>query len=152
MLVAFHPQTNLYRRMKHLPILLASIVARLGALHVYWAARGVSQKSIALPQADGKPLFLPGRRITLLVGVALFSAAYVALSRGGILNAASAGSLTHWVAVACGVVFVARAIGEFRYVGFFKTVTGSRFASWDTQVFSPLSLFMGLAYLAIAFG
>ena len=138
--------------MKQLPLLLASVVAGLGALHVYWAVRGVSRTSIALPEADGKPLFIPGRRLTLLVGLVLISAAYVALSRGGVVNPASTGSLTHWVAVAWGVVFVARSIGEFRYVGFFKTVRGSRFASWDTHVFSPLSLLMGLSYLTIAWG
>jgi hypothetical protein len=37
-------------------------------------------------------------------------------------------------------LFGARAIGERRYVGFFKRVRGTAFAWWDTRVFSPLSI------------
>jgi len=46
-------------------------------------------------------------------------------------------------------VFLARAIGDFRFVGFFKRVHGSRFAHWDTALYSPLCLVIGLAIVAL---
>jgi hypothetical protein len=44
----------------------------------------------------------------------------------------------------------ARAIGEFKYVGFFKRVRGSRFARRDTLLYSPLCLWLaaGVAFVA----
>jgi hypothetical protein len=52
----------------------------------------------------------------------------------------------HWFAIhnlRCGVwglalVFMLRAVGNLRTFGFFKTVTGTPFARWDTWLYSPL--------------
>lgn len=43
-----------------------------------------------------------------------------------------------------------RAVGDFRYVGFFKSVRDSRFATMDTWCYSPvcLALSIGVAYVA----
>jgi hypothetical protein len=45
---------------------------------------------------------------------------------------------------------LARAIGDFKYLGLFKRVRGSRFATLDTFVYSPLCLLLaaGIATLA----
>jgi hypothetical protein len=46
-------------------------------------------------------------------------------------------------------VFALRAIGDFRYVGFFKRIRDSRFARIDTLAYSPLrgclALLIGIA-------
>jgi len=135
---------------RYVAVLLASVLGGLGLLHLYWAARGVSGASVALPERAGRPVFVPSRPSTLLVACLLLAAAFVALSRGHVLGPALAGSPTYWAAVGLGVVFIARAIGEFRYVGFFKRVRGSRFAACDTWLFSPLSLLIGIAFLLVA--
>ena len=49
--------------------------------------------------------------------------------------------------IGVGVVLLARAVGDFRYVGFFKRVRGSRFATLDSRYFSPLCLILGLGAL-----
>ena len=41
---------------------------------------------------------------------------------------------------AIGIVFLIRAIGDFKYVGFFKKVKGSLFAENDSRYYSPLCL------------
>lgn len=43
-----------------------------------------------------------------------------------------------------------RAVGHFRLVGFFKKITGSRFARLDTMLFSPLCMALGLGLSAVA--
>jgi hypothetical protein len=43
-----------------------------------------------------------------------------------------------WLMWVLAFVVVARAVGDFRLVGFFKRVTGTRFARLDSAVFSPL--------------
>jgi len=43
-----------------------------------------------------------------------------------------------------GTVFVARALVPNRYVGFFKFLRTTRWAKYDTRLFSPLFLILGL--------
>jgi hypothetical protein len=45
---------------------------------------------------------------------------------------------------ALGLVFVLRAVGNLRTFGFFKTLTGTPFAEWDTWLYSPLCLLLAL--------
>jgi hypothetical protein len=42
------------------------------------------------------------------------------------------------------LIFVLRAIGNLRTFGFFKTITGTPFAEWDTWLYSPLCLLLAL--------
>jgi hypothetical protein len=56
-----------------------------------------------------------------------------------------------WGAWSISVLFFLRAIGEFRYVGFFKSVTATTFAHWDTWAFSPLCLFISIAAALVAY-
>ncbi|HPG26670.1 MAG TPA: DUF3995 domain-containing protein, partial [Myxococcota bacterium] len=62
--------------------------------------------------------------------------------------------LPPWVARvgiwALAVLFALRAIGEFRYVGFFKRVRDTRFARLDTLVFSPLCATIAILSIALA--
>ena len=59
-----------------------------------------------------------------------------------------------WLSYVLAVGLLGRAIGEFRYVGFFKRVRGSRFAKLDTVVYSPLCLLLavGVALVALQSG
>jgi hypothetical protein len=45
---------------------------------------------------------------------------------------------------------LARAVGDFRLVGFFKTVRGSTFARMDTRLYSPLCVLLGIGMALIA--
>ena len=95
--------------------------------------------------------------VALTVVLATLSAIHVywavtgsTAGRGQLIVPAGAGSLVHWAAIAAGVVFLLRAVGEFRYVGFFKRRHGTRFATLDTWLFSPLCAFIGLAFVYVA--
>jgi hypothetical protein len=44
-----------------------------------------------------------------------------------------------------------RAIGDFHLIGFFKRVRGTRFASLDTAVYSPLCLALALGVFVVAY-
>ena len=47
-----------------------------------------------------------------------------------------------WIIAA---LFLLRAIGEFKYVGFFKKVNTTKFAKMDTKYYSPLCLFIAIS-------
>ena len=117
-------------------MILAAILSALAALHIYWAAGGSWGSQQAIPRKpDGAPLIQPGPIATLVVaGLLLFGAA---IATGGILI-----EYRRILLIAMGLVFAARAIGDFRHLGFFKRVKGTAFAYWDTRLFSPLCVLL----------
>ena len=133
-----------------IPVALTAVLVALAAIHVYWAVTGSTSGRGVIPEVDGKPLFTPSRSATVLVAAALLVAAFIAASRGQLVAPAARGSLVHWAAVFAGVVFLLRAVGEFTYVGFFKRRRGTRFATLDTWLFSPLCTLIGLAFTYVA--
>ena len=133
-----------------IPAALAAVLAVLSAIHVFWAAGGRLGTGGAVPEVSGRPAFTPSPALTLLVAAALALAALVALSRGQLLWPSLSGSFVHWAAVGLGAVFLLRAVGEFRLVGFFKRVRGTSFARWDDWLFSPLCLLIALGFFFVA--
>lgn len=121
-------------------LMTASVLLVLAAIHVYWAVGGTAGSNTVIPTRDGQPLFRPSRMTTLAVAILLSCVAEV------IFNGHRLGS---WLLAA---LFAARAVGEFRYVGFFKRVTGTPFAIWDTRLFSPLCVVIAAGCVAVAQG
>jgi hypothetical protein len=129
---------------------LAAVLFTLAMLHVVWAVRNRYGGSVAIPKVNGRPAFIPSRTSTLVVAALLLAATTVALAQGHVLADFLPEALVRWAAMAAGTVFLLRALGEFRLVGFFKRVRDSDFARWDTWCFSPLSALMGSAFWYLA--
>jgi len=55
-----------------------------------------------------------------------------------------------WGCFGLALLLLLRAIGDFRLVGFFKTVRGSRFAWLDSALYSPLCLALALGVFLVA--
>jgi len=123
-----------------LAITTAAVFALLAGLHFYWAAFGTGEGSAAIPEVDGVPAFKPSKAGTAAVGLVLLAAAAIVLLRVELLLAGAA------------AVLVLRAIGDFRLVGFFKRVKGSKFSRMDTLLYSPLCLALGAALAVLAAG
>lgn len=131
--------------------LLAGIFSVLSGIHVYWAFGGKRGLTAAIPTKDGNPLFEAGPGGTLAVAVALLVAGGIVLGRIDVFVLASMPAWVYqWGVWAIAVLFFLRAIGEFRYAGFFKSVKDTNFAYWDTRLFSPLCLFVSGSALLIS--
>ncbi|WP_439892602.1 DUF3995 domain-containing protein [Ralstonia sp. 25C] len=115
-----------------------AVLTFLGSTHLYWAVGGTAGKQAAVPSVGGAPLFRPSVIGTALVAVILLAmAAWVAAASGNLATPVPHGVLRVG-ALLLAVIFALRAVGDFRYVGFFKRVRGSVFAQRDTWVYSPL--------------
>jgi hypothetical protein len=112
---------------------------------------GPSGESAAVPIVNGKPLFMPSARSTAAVGVALMMAAVLVAATSGMLWLGLPLRVLSWLSFALALGLLARAIGEFKYVGFFKRVRGTRFAAMDSLLYSPLCLLLsgGVATVAM---
>ena len=130
---------------------VASVVAALGLLHVYWALGGRPAKSAAVPELDGQRAFVPSRVQTLAVAAALLFAATVVAVAGGLIRVGDFGGVFRILAFGLSATFFARAAGDFRLVGFFKRIRGTQFARLDTIAFAPMCLVLSLAVFYIAY-
>ena len=131
--------------------LVAAAMAALGLMHLYWALGGRVGKSAAVPEVNGQRAFVPSRTGTLVVAAALFFAATVVAIAGGLFEVGGFRGIFRILAFGLSATFIARAVGDFRLVGFFKRVRGTHFARLDTTVFAPLCLVFGLAVLYVAY-
>jgi Protein of unknown function (DUF3995) len=131
--------------------LVAAAIAALGLMHVYWALGGRAGKSAAVPEINGQRAFVPTTAGTLAVAAALFFAASVVAIAGGLFGVGGFKSFFRLLAYGLSATFIARAVGDFRLVGFFKRVRDTRFAWLDTFVFAPGCLAVGLAVLYVAY-
>jgi hypothetical protein len=117
-----------------------TILVVLGLLHLFWAAGGKLGGAAAVPSANGVATFKPSRLITVAVAVALFSAAIIVATAGDLFAVPVPRTLTTGPALVLATLLAARAVGDFHWVGFFKTHGDGSFARLDTLVYSPLCL------------
>jgi len=129
------------------------VLIALGLLHFYWAMGGQLGITKAVPEIDGKPTINPGPITTAFVGVALlsFSALAYLLAFYDLASISYGGYAVYfgWLLAA---VFTLRAIGDFKLVGFFKKITSSEFAKYDTKYYSPLCLSLGIIFSVLSYG
>ena len=136
--------------------IVTAIFALLGLVHVYWALGGRLGLHAALPQLPvppgwqkhGEPhmmnAFDPRRGTTLAVAALLIAVGLAVGLRAGLFTEPVRHVALQAVLAGVALVMFARAIGDFRLVGFFKRVKGSAFARMDTWVYSPLCVALGL--------
>lgn len=136
--------------MKIAGIVAAAVFLALALLHAYWALGGRRGASATIPERGGAPVFRPGRLLTWAVAGGLACAAAVLLGRMGWWSLPFRMlpfTLGCWILAA---LFAARAVGDFRYVGFFKRERASRFAQYDSLLYSPLCLALALVCAGVA--
>lgn len=135
-----------------LGILLAVVFAILSLFHLYWAAGGRFGGGAAIPTTSGGArLLTPSPVGTVLVAAALFAAMLVVLGRLKIWGAFIPGWIFYSGTWMISLLFLLRSIGDFRYVGFFKSVNDTSFARWDTILFSPLCLLIAVLAFLISY-
>ena len=130
-------------------ILLAVVFSIVGTFHVIWVFRGLPAVPVVPVIPDG-PILRPSQLATLAVAAALAGAVLVVLARADLILRSAPRAITTLACAALGVVFVLRAMGDFRLMGFFKRIRDTDFAVWDTWLYSPLCLAIGLASLWLA--
>ena len=131
-----------------LAILVSAVFVALAAWH-FKMALSVTMDTRAIPSVDGKPLFEPSKAATAAVGVVLLLFAALVAATAGFISTGLPRDVLAWLCYGLALGLFARAIGEFKYVGFFKKVRGSEFARMDTLLYSPLCLMMAAGVAAV---
>lgn len=129
-------QKNMNNIFRILQLLNTIIFFTIAGFHFYWAFGGKFGSKAVIPQIEGKMAFQPPVFATILVALAMVIGAWLSWTP----NENTDNKILIYGNLAIGIVFLIRAIGDFKYVGFFKKVKGSLFAENDSLYYSPLCL------------
>jgi Protein of unknown function (DUF3995) len=134
-------------------IINTAIFVVLSALHFYWAAGGTKFSESAIPtNTNGNLIFRPSPLATIIVAIGLLGFGLVMLANLGIFLTWLSPKIVRIATWAIIAIFGLRAMGDFRYVGFFKKIKNTTFAKNDTKIYSPLCLIIStLSFLIITF-
>jgi hypothetical protein len=132
-----------------------AIIAFAASFHFYWAVGGRVGYSVSLPQrADGTPVLAHRlswwRPAAGAVGLCLLALAWLLLGHARHLPLPLPPELVRGALIAVGAAFAARTLVPNPWVGFFKFRRGTRWARYDTRLYSPLFLLLGILLLAQA--
>lgn len=133
-----------------LSIVLSLILISLGIIHFNWVVGGKYGFAASLPTKEsGERVLNPKKTSTALVGIGLTAFGLFYIFKSGLTNI----NLPTWISDFGGwiipVIFILRAIGDFKYVGFFKRIKQTDFGRLDTKFFSPLCLLIGFLGILI---
>ncbi len=136
-------------------IINSTLFLAISGLHFYWALASLFGKktnspSAVLPEIAGKSAIMPSAFITFIVALGLL---FFAIISGFDLvqNQLSQqfGLIFIWGNLVISILFLIRAIGDFKYVGFTKKIKGTKFAKYDNQYYSPLCLLISVVAFII---
>ena len=117
----------------------------LALLHFYWAMKGTWAFKQSLPTTvEGKRILNSSTIDCAVVGffLALFGGYYLVASGWLLLDLPLWFlAMLRWLIPS---VFLLRALGDWKYVGFFKKVVGTEFSRLDSLIFSPLCLVIAI--------
>lgn len=125
-------------------IINTTIFLAISALHFYWAFGSLFGKKIkssesVLPEVNGKSAFIPSTFATFVVAFGLLF--FAKISSFGLIEGFGLKQISPIVPygnLAISIIFFVRAIGDFKMVGFFKKIKGTKFAENDSKYYSPL--------------
>jgi len=128
-----------------LSIILLTIFTGLGLIHFYWLFGGKwgLEKVIPTKENQTSTLSIP-KFATLIVALVLILFGLIYLVKSGLINLQIPNLVTkygYWIIPS---IFILRAIGDFKYVGFFKKIKDTEFAKADSKWFVPLCLTIGI--------
>ncbi|QSW89568.1 DUF3995 domain-containing protein [Flavobacterium endoglycinae] len=134
-------------------VLLFLVFLFLSLLHFYWAFGGKWGTEGVYPTPDAQtPPRNPGIRSTLIVAFGLFGFSIFYLIKVNIIFIELPLWLEKYGLWILATIFMVRAIGDFKYLGFFKKIKNTKFGQNDTRYFAPLCFLIGvLTLLMISF-
>ena len=126
-----------------LGMVVSFVLLLIALLHFYWAFGGKHLLTAVIPVSQHKPIFQPPAALTGLIATGLVVGAFFILIKSTWLEIFMPANLVDLGLTGMMLIFMARTIGDFHYVGLFKRIRDTSFAYWDTRIYSPLTLVLG---------
>lgn len=131
-------------------ILLFLIFLFLSSIHVYWGFGGKWGKDAAIPaKENNSKVISPGPLPTFIVALGLLAFGVFILIKSKFLNVPISHLIEKPGLWFIAILFLLRAIGEFKYVGIFKKIRHTEFAQNDTKYYTPLCLVIAILTIVL---
>lgn len=135
-------------------ILIASILfivfLFLACVHFYWGLGGKWGVDAAIPsKGENRKLINPGLFGCFIAAFGLLGFGTFCLIKAGLVIFQLPGWLSNYGLLIISAIFILRAVGEFKYVGFFKKVSNTKFGKMDTKYYSPICLFIAVSAIIL---
>ena len=128
-----------------LSVVLAFIFLILSSIHFYWLFGGKLWLDRVIPTKENQDTVIKIPLIaTLLSGLFLLAFSVVYVIKSGLLELESYIDFLDRIYWFLPALFTLRAIGDFKYLGFFKKVKNTKFGQADSKIFAPLCLGIGI--------
>ena len=131
--------------------LVSIIFTFLSLVHFYWAFLGEMNLNYVIPEIDKEKAFEPTKLMTAGVAFGLLTAAFIILGHVGVFGLFQLNMVFKIGTWAIAILFLLRSIGDFKYVGFFKSIKNTKFAKWDYKLYSPLCLVISILTFLVLF-
>ena len=133
-----------------LSVILSGIFLVLALIHFNWVIGGTFGFAASLPaNENGERVLNPKKIDSAIVAIGLTTFAFFYAFKSGILQY----NLPEWILQYGGwiipILFLLRAIGDFKYVGVFKKIRKTTFGKIDTKLFTPLCLTIAICGIFI---
>jgi hypothetical protein len=130
----------------------ATILLIISLLHVYWGFGGRWGMAQSLPTNEqGETVLKPNAMACFVVAFGLMGMSVYVFGFSEMINLPLPNLVSKYGIWVIAFIFLVRAIGDFKYVGFSKKIKKTRFAELDTRYYAPLCLYLGLTSFLIAF-
>ncbi len=130
----------------------AFILLIISLIHFYWGFGGRWGMAQSLPTNEaGEKVLNPGAMACFIVAFGLLAASFYCMIFLKIINFKLPNFVLEYGIWALMLVFSARAIGDFKYVGFGKKITTTHFADLDSRYYSPLCAYLAVNFALILF-
>jgi len=122
----------------------------LALIHIYWAFGGIYGLKSSIPSNNNGPVFEIKFAGTMFIAI-IFITGLMAIIFD--TNSFQILYIQKYLYHLIFIVFTARVIGDFKYVGLFKKYRHTAFAKYDNVIYSPLCLSISISAIAsIIFG
>ena len=134
--------------------ILVFISIILFAIHIYWGLGGKWAGESGIPtKENGEKLFSPGPIPTFIVAFGLLGFAFIVITSLSLdsSNLLIIQLIKKYGLLSIAAIFSLRALGDFKYVGFFKKIKTTNFGRLDSKYFSPLCAIIALMSIILQF-
>lgn len=134
-----------------LAIINCIIFVAISGIHFYWGFGGKWGGNAAFPTIKSSKPIRPSKFITIVVAFVFLFFALLFFDKSGLKTVALPAIIKQYGILILAFIFIIRAIGDFKYVGFLKKEKESLFATLDSKYYSPLCLYLGFSSLIISY-
>ncbi|MBL4606019.1 MAG: DUF3995 domain-containing protein [Flavobacteriaceae bacterium] len=135
-----------------LSLILSLIFLTLAIIHFNWVLGGTFGFAESLPTKEtGERVLNPKMLDSAIVAFGLLASACFYFLKSEIIEYEISTWVSKYGSWIIPSIFLLRAFGDFKYVGFFKKIKSTPFGKLDSTFFSPLCLVIGGIGVFIAF-